>query len=180
VLTGTNVLALLNLLMARSPKHPASVSERYQCLVAAIAGQFMTEQQILERHATATVELLRQFPSLRIQGTFASVAHPSSFRDACPFQLFVNGKPLPDVSITGLPAPPALLGIAVYPTIGSIHRICKRTGAITVVPFSHGIGIRSLIDAIGKPEHATWFFVRRLRLAPQCYQRIDPHRSARR
>jgi hypothetical protein len=83
-------------------------------------GQFLTEQEIQQRHVTSTSELLRQFSMLRVQGTFVSAAHSSTFRDACPFQLFVNGKPLPAVSVTGLPEPAALLGIAVYASIGAI------------------------------------------------------------
>jgi len=92
----------------------------FQELLARRGGQFLTEREIQDRHATTTVGLLRQFSTLRGQGTFVSYARASTFRDACPLQLFVNGKPLATGSVMDLPGPAALLGIAVYPTIESI------------------------------------------------------------
>jgi hypothetical protein len=77
-------------------------------------GQFITESEIAERKVTSVRELLRELSTVRIQGSFASSALAPTFRDACAFQLFVNGKPLKSTNIDGLPAPRALLGIEVY------------------------------------------------------------------
>jgi hypothetical protein len=57
---------------------------------------------------------------LRVQGTFVSSAFAPAFSDVCPFQLFVNGKLLRSVSVTRLPEPAALLGIAAYGSANAI------------------------------------------------------------
>ena len=77
-------------------------------------GQFITEAEIARQHATSTRELLRGLSWVRIQGTTATSALATTFRDACPFQLFVDGAPLKSTNLDGLPAPADLLGIEVY------------------------------------------------------------------
>lgn len=83
-------------------------------------GRFMTESQISALKASNTRELLRTFSVLRIQGNFASLAHASTFRDACAFQLFVDGKALQTNSLDALPPPKELVAIEVYGNAGLV------------------------------------------------------------
>jgi Carboxypeptidase regulatory-like domain len=83
-------------------------------------GRFMTQAEIATRKASTTRDLLRGFSILRIQGNFASVAHASTFRDACAFQLFVDGKPLQTTSLDALPPPKELVAIEVYGNVGLV------------------------------------------------------------
>ena len=87
----------------------------------------MTRAEIERYNNVYVADLLRKIMSVQIDERRPGVQRAINMRDGCPFQVVLDGIPLPDpVNLANLPSPTLLAGIEVYSGAATIPLQYKR------------------------------------------------------